>query len=50
MPVGHRFPWICQHFAPVLSAQVVRIVADATHADDLIVAHAAGAEEEEDEK
>lgn len=50
MPVGHRFPWICQHFAPVLSAQVVRIVADATHADDLIMAHAAGAEEEEDEK
>lgn len=48
MPVGHRFPWICQHFTPVLSAQVVCVVADTTHADDLVMAHAVGAEEEED--
>lgn len=46
MPVGHRFPWIGQHFTPVLSAQGVCIVANTTHSDDLIMAHAVGAEED----
>lgn len=46
MPVGHRFAWIGEHLVPVLSAQVVGVVADTTHADDLIMAHAVGAGED----
>lgn len=46
MPVGHRFAWIGEHLVPVLSAQVVGVVADATHSDDLVMAHAVGAGED----
>lgn len=46
MPVGHGFAWIGEHLVPVLSAQGVGVVADTTHSDDLIMAHAAGAGED----
>lgn len=46
VPVGDRFSRICQHFIPVISAKGVRIVANATHTDDLIMAHTVGAENE----
>lgn len=45
MPVGHRLAWIGEHLVPVLSAQVVGVVADAAHSDDLIMAHAVGGED-----
>lgn len=43
MPVGDRFSRICEHFTPVVSAEVVCIVADSTHTNDLIMAYAVGA-------
>lgn len=43
MPVGDRFSRICQHFIPVISAEGVCIVADATHTNDLIMANTVGA-------
>lgn len=43
VPVGDRFSRICQHFIPVISAKGVRIVANATHTDDLIMAYTVGA-------
>lgn len=45
--MGDRFSRICEHFTPVVSAEVVCIVADSTHANDLIMAYAVGAGEEE---
>lgn len=43
VPVGDRFSRICQHFIPMISAKGVRIVANATHTDDLIMAYTVGA-------
>lgn len=40
--MGHRFAWIGEHLVPVLSAQVVGVVADTAHSDDLVMAHAVG--------
>lgn len=43
MPVGDRFSRICQHFTPVISTKGVRIIANPTHTDDLIMAYTVGA-------
>lgn len=45
MPVGDRFSRICEHFTPVVSTEAVRIVANSTHADDLVMAYTVGAGE-----
>ena len=50
MPVGDRFPWICEHLTPVVSTQAVCIVTDSTHSNHLIMAHAGGAGEREGEE
>lgn len=42
MPVGDRFSGICEHFAPVGTAEVVCIIANSTHTDDLIMAYTIG--------
>lgn len=47
MPVGDRFSRIREHFTPVVSPEVVCIVADSTHANDLIMAYTVGAEGKE---
>lgn len=39
VPVGDGFSWVRQHFAPVVSAQVLCIGAHFTHPDDLIMAY-----------
>lgn len=43
VPVGDGFAGIREHLAPVVAAEVVCIVANATHADDLVVADTASA-------
>lgn len=49
MPVGDRFSRICEHFTPVASTEVVCIIANSTHANDLIMAYAVGAGRRETE-
>lgn len=48
MPVGDRFSRICEHFTPVVSTEVVCIVANSTHTDDLIMAYTVGTRREKD--
>lgn len=43
MPVGDRFSRICEHFTPVVSTEVVCIIANPTHTNDLIMAYTVGA-------